>query len=68
MTQPSTTWVFVTEDSDGNVVVYKGSGHLYNADGQGATKGDKVAVKATIKEHGERDGVKQTIIARPKQK
>jgi hypothetical protein len=67
-TQWGTTWVFVMEDADGNVVVYKGAGHLYNAAGQGATKGDKVVVKATIKEHGERDGVKQTIIARPKQK
>jgi hypothetical protein len=67
-TQWGTTWVFVMEDADGNVVVYKGSGHLYNADGQSATKGDKVVVKASIKEHSERDGVKQTIIARPKQK
>ena len=30
-----------------------------------AEKGESVVVKATVKEHGERDGVKQTIIQRP---
>lgn len=29
-------------------------------------KGDRVMLKATVKEHGERDGVKQTIVTRPK--
>lgn len=29
-------------------------------------KGDRVTLKATVKEHGERDGVKQTIVIRPK--
>lgn len=29
-------------------------------------KGQRVTLKATVKEHGERDGVKQTIISRPK--
>jgi hypothetical protein len=67
-TQFGITNVFVMEDVEGNVVVYKGAGSLYNADGQFAVKGDKISVKATVKEHGERDGVKQTIIARPKQK
>ncbi|KPK59034.1 MAG: hypothetical protein AMJ59_12740 [Gammaproteobacteria bacterium SG8_31] len=67
-TQFGITNVFVMEDAEGNVVVYKGAGSLYNADGQFAVKGDKISVKATVKEHGERDGVKQTIIARPKQK
>mgnify|MGYP000270542888 CR=1 FL=1 len=43
------------EDIDGNVVIYKGT-KLYEG---------FVIIKATIKEHGERDGVKQTKIARP---
>ena len=67
-TQFGITNVIIMEDVDGNVVVYKGAGSLYNAAGRDAIKGDKVVVKATIKEHGERDGVKQTMIARPKQK
>jgi hypothetical protein len=31
-------------------------------------KGDRVILKATVKEHGERNGVKQTIVTRPKTK
>jgi len=50
--------VFVMEDSIGNVVVYKGSVVL-------GERGDTVKVKATIKAHGERDGIAQTIITRP---
>lgn len=53
------SYIHGMKDADGNVVIYKGSNCL----GQ---KGDKVKAKASIKEHGERDGVKQTIIARPK--
>jgi len=54
------TFVHVMEDAAGNVVVYKGS----KAIGQ---KGDSVSLTATIKEHGVRDGIAQTIIARPAQ-
>ena len=50
--------IFVLEDSAGNVVVYKGSVVL-------GERGDTVKVKATIKAHGERDGIAQTIITRP---
>ena len=46
-------------DDDGNAVVYKGSSDL-------KFYADKVTVKATIKAHDTRDGVKQTIISRPK--
>jgi hypothetical protein len=66
-TQFGITTVFGLRDSNGNIVIYKGSSALYNADNQLAVKGDTVAFKATIKEHGERDGVKQTILSRPKQ-
>jgi hypothetical protein len=45
-------------DVDGNVVVYKGSNLL-------GEKGNAVSVKATIKDHDSRDGVKQTKISRP---
>lgn len=50
--------IFVMEDIVGNVVVYKGSVVL-------GERGDTVKVKATIKGHGERDGIAQTIITRP---
>lgn len=46
-------------DSDGNIVIYKGSVL------QGS-KGERFTIKATIKEHGERDGAKQTVISRLK--
>lgn len=52
-------WLHVCEDVDGNVVVYKGSKEL-------AARGETVTVDATVTEHGEREGVKQTIIKRPK--
>lgn len=53
-----TTFINLCRDQDGNAVVYKGSNGWY--------VGEKILVKATVKEHGERNGVKQTVIARPK--
>ena len=53
-----TTYINLMRDADGNRIVYKGGKCL-------ADKGNNVTVKATIKEHGERDGERQTIIARP---
>ena len=50
-------YINVIECGD-NIVVYFG-----NPVGE---KGDKVKFKATVKEHNERDGVKQTIVQRPK--
>lgn len=54
-----TSYIHGLRDAAGNSVIYKGSNKL-------GEKGDQIKVKASIKEHGERDGVKQTIIARPK--
>lgn len=56
--QFGTTFIHGLRDADGNVVIYKGSRQL-------ADKGQHVGFVATIKEHGERDGVKQTVVARP---
>lgn len=53
------SYLHVMNDADGNVVVYKGTNCLGAID-------DTVTVKATVKEHDVRDGVKQTKIARPK--
>lgn len=51
------SFINITKDEAGNVIIYKGSNAW--------TKGETVTVKATIKAHGERDGVKQTNISRP---
>lgn len=53
------TWIHVIKDIVGNVIVYKGTKRLAN-------KNDRINVTAKVKSHGERDGVKQTIIERPK--
>lgn len=56
------TDLLIFEDSSANVIIYKGkSDALYNV-----REGDTVTLTATIKAHGVRDGVKQTIIQRPK--
>lgn len=52
------SYLHIMHDTDGNVVVYKGTKVL-------GDKGEAVSVKATVKEHDVRDGVKQTKIARP---
>lgn len=52
------TYIHGLKDAAGNVVIYKGSKCL-------GEKGATVTVKATVKEHGDREGVKQTIISRP---
>lgn len=53
-------YIHLFRDAANNVVVYKGSKDL------GLNAGETVALKATVKEHGERNGVKQTILSRPK--
>lgn len=55
-----TTYIHICEDADQNVVIYKGKSEAMPG------KGHTVTVTATIKEHGVRDGIKQTVIQRPK--
>lgn len=55
-----TTFINICEDAEKNIVIYKG-----NAIGF-PSKGDTATIQCTVKEHGVRDGVKQTIIQRPK--
>ena len=50
--------ISVLKDEAGNIFVQKGRGI--------GDKGEEVTVKATVKEHTTREGVKQTIITRPK--
>ena len=56
--QYGTTYVHLMEDAAGNHVVHKGSCISIE-------EGEEFTVKATVKEHGERDGIKQTILSRP---
>lgn len=53
-----TTFINLCRDRAGNRIVYKGS--------NGMSEGEWMKLKATIKEHGEREGELQTLIARPK--
>jgi hypothetical protein len=53
-----TTYINICRDENNDIVVYKGSNGW-------SKKGTDVTCMAKIKEHGERDGIKQTIIQRP---
>jgi hypothetical protein len=56
--QYGVTYIHIMHDKNANVVIYKGTKVLGEA-------GEFVTIKATVKEHGEREGMKQTKIARP---
>jgi uncharacterized protein YfbU (UPF0304 family) len=55
-----TVYINICEDADNNTIIYKG-----NAKGF-PEKGEIATITATVKEHGVRNGVKQTVIQRPK--
>ena len=55
-----TKCLHICEDKNKNVVIYKGFSLAF------PTKGFTAKMVATVKEHQDRDGIKQTIIARPK--
>jgi hypothetical protein len=62
-TMYGTSFINILEDASRNVIIYKGNSQaLY-----GVNEGDIVTLAAVVKDHGVRDGVKQTVIARPKQ-
>ena len=52
-----TSYINICRDADDNVIIYKGTQYW--------GKGAQVTFMAKVKEHGVRDGVKQTIIQRP---
>lgn len=56
------TYIYIMEDADQNIVIYKGNSAAFSTVDEGST----YRFTATVKEHGVRDGVKQTIIQRPK--
>lgn len=53
---------FIMEDSEQNVVIYKGNSAAFAE----VNEGETIAITATVKDHGTRDGTKQTVIQRPK--
>lgn len=55
-TQWGVTYINVLKSGD-DTIIYKGN-HL-------GDRGERIGFSATVKEHGERDGEKQTIVARP---
>lgn len=55
-------FINLCRDEDDNIVVYKGS----NAWDAVVDEGESFTVRATVKEHGVREGVNQTIVNRPK--
>jgi hypothetical protein len=63
-----TSYIYIMEDADQNIVIYKGNSDLmaWTPEGTVRGKGDTLTITATVKEHGVRDGVKQTVIQRPK--
>lgn len=61
----TTTYCHIFVDADGNKVVWKTNDRLYSDAGM-VELGTEVTLKATITEHGERDGEKQTRITRAK--
>lgn len=56
------TFLYIMEDADQNVVIYKGNSAAFSTVDEGST----YRFTATVKEHGVRNDVKQTIIQRPK--
>jgi hypothetical protein len=54
------SYINICEDADNNTIIYKG-----NAKGF-PEKGETATITATVKDHGVRNGVKQTVIQRPK--
>ena len=54
-------YLLILEDAERNVVIYRGTSNAMPY-----TEGNTVKVKATVKECGVREGVKQTVIERPR--
>ena len=63
-----TQYLYILEDANQNVVIYKGNAKVFYTDESGEYRklGSTVTVIATVKEHGVRNEVKQTVIQRPK--
>ena len=62
-----TNSLYICEDADRNVVIYKGRAAAFETiNGDYSKQDDVVTVTAVVSAHGVREGVKQTVINRPK--
>lgn len=62
-----TNSLYICEDADRNVVIYKGRAAAFETiNGEFTKQDDVVTVTAVVSAHGVREGVKQTVISRPK--
>lgn len=64
-----TVRIYTLADAEGNCYVWKTTGWLEVETDDGfilAKPGDKVSMRATVKEHGEYHGIKQTVLTRCK--
>jgi hypothetical protein len=63
-----TSYIYIMEDADKNIVIYRGNSNAvgWTPEGTVRSKGDTFTIIATVKDHGVRNGVKQTVIQRPK--
>jgi hypothetical protein len=60
-TDYGTLVINILEDAQLNVVIYKGNAGGFSEWNEGETR----VIKATVKEHGVRNAIKQTVISRP---
>lgn len=71
---PETAHIYTLADAEGNCYVWRTTNDIdiewYDEDDEWhcitAELGDKVTMRATVKEHGEYKGIRQTVITRPK--
>jgi hypothetical protein len=57
--QVGVSWFFILRSNEGNLIVYKGSKDI-------GGNGDAVKMLATVKDHTSYNGIKQTVVQRPK--
>ena len=60
----NTMWIYNFVTPDGNKLIWKTASALCDKDGNNAAKGDKLTIKASVKEHSEYKEEKQTVLTR----
>lgn len=62
-----TQYLYIMEDAEQNIVIYKGNSAViaWSVEGFVNEEGATITFVATVKEHGVRNEVKQTVIQRP---
>jgi hypothetical protein len=62
-----TQFLYIMEDAEQNIVIYKGNSAViaWSVEGFAHEEGATITFVATVKEHGVRNEVKQTVIQRP---